>query len=178
MIEVKLKTTDDYINRQVAIEALRYVQHKFTLADETNGMGTVKWDENIIYFSEAERVLMNLPSIQSQINYEDVINRQAAINALMEKEKKLRNINWYDKPYAEDECRGIDEALSIISDLPSAQPEAIVRCKDCKHRYGDDCPMRIAIEVKVDDDGYIDHEILHHDNTIDDGYCDYAERRN
>lgn len=53
----------------------------------------------------------------------DLISRQAAIDALMEKDKKLRNINWYDKPYAEGECRGIDEALSIISNLPSAQPE-------------------------------------------------------
>ena len=54
---------------------------------------------------------------------DDLISRQAAIDALMEKDKKLRNINWYDKPYAEGECRGIDEALSIISNLPSAQPE-------------------------------------------------------
>ena len=53
----------------------------------------------------------------------DTISRQAAIDTLMEKDKKLRNINWYDKPYAEAECRGIDEALSIISNLPSAQPE-------------------------------------------------------
>lgn len=53
----------------------------------------------------------------------DPIDRQAAIDALMEKDKKLRNINWYDKPYAEGECRGIDEVLSIISNLPSIQPE-------------------------------------------------------
>ena len=52
---------------------------------------------------------------------DDLISRQAAINALMEKDKKLRNINWYDKPYAESECKGIDEALSIISNLPSTQ---------------------------------------------------------
>jgi len=54
---------------------------------------------------------------------DDLISRRQAIDALMEKDKKLRNINWYDKPYAEGECKGIDEALSIISNLPSAQPE-------------------------------------------------------
>lgn len=53
----------------------------------------------------------------------DLISRQAVIDALMEKDKKLRNINWYDKPYAEGECRGIDEALSIISNLPPVQSE-------------------------------------------------------
>ena len=56
----------------------------------------------------------------------DLIDRQEAIDALMEKDKKLRNLNWYDNPYAEGECAGIDEALSIISNLPlvpPAQPE-------------------------------------------------------
>lgn len=53
----------------------------------------------------------------------DLIDRQAAIDALMKRDKELRNINWYDKPYAEGECRGIDEALAIVSNLPSAQPE-------------------------------------------------------
>jgi hypothetical protein len=53
----------------------------------------------------------------------DVIERQAAIDALMVRDKELRNINWYDKPYAEGECRGIDEALAIVSNLPAAQPD-------------------------------------------------------
>ena len=53
----------------------------------------------------------------------DLISRQAAIDELMVRDKELRNINWYDKPYAEGECRGIDEALAIVSNLPSAQPE-------------------------------------------------------
>lgn len=67
-------------------------------------------------------------------NSTDAIDRQAAIDALMEKDKKLRNINWYDKPYAEGECRGIDEALSIISNLPSVQPQRKTDewCADCK----------------------------------------------
>ena len=54
---------------------------------------------------------------------DDLISRQAAIDALMKRDKELRNINWYDKPFAEGECRGIDEALAIVSNLPSAQPQ-------------------------------------------------------
>ena len=53
----------------------------------------------------------------------DTIYRQDAIDALMVRDKELRNIDWYDKPYAENECRGIDEALAIVSNLPSAQPD-------------------------------------------------------
>jgi hypothetical protein len=54
---------------------------------------------------------------------DDLINRQAAIDALMKRDKELRNINWYDKPFAEGECKGIDDALEIINNLPSAQPK-------------------------------------------------------
>jgi len=60
----------------------------------------------------------------------DLIERQAAIDALMVRDKELRNINWYDKPYAEGECRGIDEALAIVSNLPSVQPDRPFEIQD------------------------------------------------
>ena len=50
-----------------AIDALRYAQHRFTVADEAGGMGTVKWSEDVIYFATAERVLAELPSAQPGI---------------------------------------------------------------------------------------------------------------
>ena len=56
----------DLISRQAAIDALRYAQHRFTVADEAGGMGTVKWSEDVIYFAAAERVLSALPSAQSE----------------------------------------------------------------------------------------------------------------
>ena len=53
-----------------AIDALRYAQHRFTVADEAGGMGTVKWREDVIYFATAERVLAELPPAQSSDDYE------------------------------------------------------------------------------------------------------------
>ena len=55
----------DTISRQAALDALRYAQHRFTVADEAGGMGTVKWSEDVIYFAAAERVLSELPSAQA-----------------------------------------------------------------------------------------------------------------
>lgn len=63
---------------------------------------------------------------------DDAVSRQAAIDALMKRDKELRNINWYDKPFAEGECKGIDYALEIVNALPSAQPE-ITHCAECIH---------------------------------------------
>ena len=59
----------------------------------------------------------------------DLISRQSAIDALMKRDKELRNINWYDKPFAEGECKGIDYALAIVSNLPSAQPDRDIPVK-------------------------------------------------
>ena len=59
----------DLISRQAAIDALRYAQHRFTVADEAGGMGTVKWSEDVIYFAAAERVLSELPSAQPEITH-------------------------------------------------------------------------------------------------------------
>lgn len=65
MPEIKSnRTTGGMIYRQDAIDALRHAQHRFTVADEAGGMGTVKWSEDVIYFAAAERVLADLPSAQ------------------------------------------------------------------------------------------------------------------
>ena len=58
---------DDLISRQAAIDALRDARHRFFVADEAGGMGTVKWSEDVIYFAAAERVLSELPSAQPEI---------------------------------------------------------------------------------------------------------------
>ena len=57
----------DLISRQAAIDALRDARHRFFVADEAGGMGTVKWSEDVIYFAAAERVLSELPSAQPEI---------------------------------------------------------------------------------------------------------------
>ena len=55
----------------------------------------------------------------------DTISRQDAIDALMDFDKKLRKINWYQYPHTEYECRGVDEAIVKIENVPSAQTEPL-----------------------------------------------------
>lgn len=70
----------DLISRAEAIDALRYAQHRFTVADEAGGMGSVKWSEDVIYFAAAERVLTELPSADRPTDG-DLISRADAIKA-------------------------------------------------------------------------------------------------
>ena len=110
---------DDLISRQAAIDALRYAQHRFTVADEAGGMGTVKWSEDVIYFAAAERVLSELPPAQpancSEFpNNSDTISRQAAIDAV--------GVNTW--------------AGARIMQLPSAQPGWIPCSERLPKKYG------------------------------------------
>ena len=66
---------DDLINRQAAIDALRYAQHRFTVADEAGGMGIVKWSEDVIYFAAAEKVLDEMPTIEAEPRWIPVTER-------------------------------------------------------------------------------------------------------
>jgi len=89
----------------------------------------------------------------------DLIDRQAAIDALLE---EVRLVDGY---YVEnDEVIDKDDAVEAMRLLPSAQPE-IIRCKDCKWWSNDD--YRECSSPNYDD-GYV---------TPAGFYCGYAERR-
>ena len=97
-----------------------------------------------------------------------LIDADALLETIRQHSYLMRG-EWNESDYAMT-VTGIEQAIA-------EQPEAVVRCEDCKYRYEDDCPMRFVEIVQVDDDGYIDHEILYNDNTTDDGYCNRGERR-
>ena len=89
----------------------------------------------------------------------DLIDRQAAIDALLE---EVRLVDGY---YVEnDEVIDKDDAVEAMRLLPSAQPE-IIRCKDCKWWSNDD--YRECSSPNYDD-GYV---------TPAGFYCGYAEGR-
>lgn len=67
-------------------------------------------------------------------------------------------------------------ALDMAIEALSADAIEVVRCKDCKHRYGDECPMRYVEWVTYEDDGFIESDDIVHDHTMDDGFCNCGER--
>ena len=79
---------------------------------------------------------------------DDTISRAAAIDAL-DKEYRCTDQS--------DDWDGLKTAMLIIENLPSAQPE-IIRCKECKFYRCDGCFFSTA-------------------ETIEDGFCSWAERR-
>ena len=54
----------EYIEREAAIMAVEQVYHRITVADEDPhaAMGTVKYSENVVFVSDAEKALENLPA--------------------------------------------------------------------------------------------------------------------
>lgn len=89
----------------------------------------------------------------------DLIDRQAAIDALGEKPLVWDDLSDFDLGKAAQWSDDVD----AIKELPSAQPE-IVRCKDCVHYdlakngYNGQCNRQYAVFTAYD-------------------FCSYGERR-
>ena len=83
-----------------------------------------------------------------------MISRKAAIDEINERQRKLIYCFGFDN----DMVKMMDIAKSIITAIPSVQPE-IIRCKDCKWKQGSEC-VRFA-EVR----------------PFPDDFCSRAERR-
>lgn len=66
---------------------------------------------------------------------------------------------------------------AIVLSAPTVDAVEVVRCKDCKHRGDYGCPMYHEEYIEWDDDGYHESEIIDHDRTRDDGFCDLGERK-
>ena len=70
-------------------------------------------------------------------------------------------------------------AQILADNAPTIDAEPVVRCKDCKHRSENECPMFheewIARYDSVTEDG--DDWLNINDYTRDDGFCDWGERR-
>ena len=133
----------DLIERQAAIEAV------LDLSVESR----ISWRDAVVDTLDA------LPPSPTVTVDTDTINRQAVIEALR---------TCYDTEAVTytngNEYISYDQALDLIGDLPSAQPE-IIRCKDCKYSDTDNT-LGVMFCWRV---SY--HE------ASEDGFCSWAERR-
>ena len=104
---------------------------------------------------------------------DDLISRQAAINALERTAREMFNLSDEFNHY----LAGLMDGEMAIRQLPSAQPE-IIRCKDCKWwGYEDDTGnVRVCHAAKH---GHISShwEIIIYRTYRGDFYCADAERR-
>jgi len=109
----------------------------------------------------------NCPFIET-VEVQDAVSHQAAIDAI----KQV--FEW--EVIMENDYAIKSRIFERLRQLPSAQPE-IVRCKYCKHRYTDECPMRYTEWVERDEYGEYDLRDIVHDYTEDEKFCSEGERR-
>lgn len=88
-----------------------------------------------------------------------------------------KSVNSPNSDYMTGYVSALSATEGIIAGLPTADVVEVVRCKDCKHRGDYGCPIYHETEVEWDDDGYTECETIIHDNTTDDSFCSYGERR-
>lgn len=68
---------------------------------------------------------------------------------------------------------GLKKALRVIEQAQAVDAVEVVRCRDCKHRGYDFCPM-CHDEYTYDEDDGSDYFTV--DNTTDDGFCHMGEK--
>ena len=61
-----------------------------------------------------------------------------------------------------------------LANAPTIEPQ-IIRCKNCKYRNTEECPMHYEEWVRHEEGGYIDSDYVAYDQTRDDGFCDRGE---
>lgn len=67
-----------------------------------------------------------------------------------------------------------DAVEDALQDAPTIDAVPVIRCKDCKHRGGYNCPM-YHTETSLDDlDGFDDYNV---DKTDGDGFCHRGEKK-
>lgn len=70
---------------------------------------------------------------------------------------------------------GIRKALRCIEQAPTVDAVPVVRCRECKHRYTEDCPMFFHASYWHKGYGeYVDYDT---DHTEDDYFCQEGERK-
>lgn len=93
----------------------------------------------------------------------DLIDRQAAIDVLL----SIRQEEVVNGKRHHDYC-SLSTAITVLKDLPSAQPE-IIRCKDCKHyQFADNRAFGMPVKMCY---------FFGFEDVDDDDYCSRAERR-
>jgi hypothetical protein len=85
--------------------------------------------------------------------------------------KKRMGEFWFGDPAVE---LFVDD---IVDGTPTVDAVEVVRCAECKLRNQFGCPMYYEEYLEWEEDGYPESDILRHDHTFDDGFCDRGERK-
>lgn len=72
------------------------------------------------------------------------------------------------KPYSKFEAAIMECLAEYLSSAPTIDSVPVVRCKECKYRGYDDCPMCHDEYYYDEDDG---GDWVTRDMTVDDGFC-------
>lgn len=88
--------------------------------------------------------------------------------------------DWFQLPLDVREKIGLlgSTFKQAILNAPTIDAEPVVRCKDCKHRYTNACPVReFALEFRDEEHGYQNINFQIKEITHDCGFCYRGEKR-
>lgn len=121
---------NDLISRRAVLAALTDISYNHC-----------KTEGEAIVIDTAKTLVTVMPSAQPE-PCEDVVSREYLTEHI--------EACWMNGRMSKPD---LNDVLSWINDIPSAQPE-IIRCRDCRKYRKFDCPMGITVFDAPDLDGY------------------------
>ena len=106
------------------------------------------------------------------MNY--AISRSRVLEALEAEKARLMEQKDAGWPFTTEVLvRAVDTVIEFIKGLPALDVAPVVRCRDCKYRCTQNCPMFHTEWYYDDDDGSDCYDV---DRTDDHGFCYRGER--
>lgn len=75
----------------------------------------------------------------------------------------------------EGDRRGVETCIAVLEDMQTMDAVPVVRCRECKHRYTENCPM--YFHASYWHEGYEEYVDDDTDHTEDDYFCQEGERK-
>lgn len=106
-----------------------------------------------------------------------LIDANKVVKAILAERDKIPYELVSEKPFKHgDSMRGgIRKALRCIEQAPTVDAVPVVRCRECKHRYTENCPM--YFHASYWHEGYEEYVDDDTDHTEDDYFCHEGERK-
>lgn len=75
----------------------------------------------------------------------------------------------------EGDRRGVETCIAVLEDMQTVDAVPVVRCRECKYRHTESCPM--YFHDSYWHDGYLEYVDDDTDHTEDDYFCPKGERK-
>ena len=145
----------DLISRQAAIKAIGNLYPDMPKIEFLDNRSL--WRQKYEQYINAQQTIRDLPSVPVNYGSTNLIDRQAAIDAISQRLDALKGLRFGTSTFWDGLADGYARIMSDLQYLPTVDAVHVVRCKDCKYHKDEEPGMvwcGISVAGWVSENGY------------------------